>query len=437
MPPAPASAGRGVSGQRRLLLGGADLVLIGLASRYGGGINNAILVAETEGLPSAERVRAALDRFLEQSPWPAARLRRALPWGRLRWAAGPRATLVPPPVREVRLAPGRSLQSFLEDEMGDRIDPWSQAPLRFSLVCEPHGERSALAMAWSRPLMDPRGAESFLTRLARLDEDPAWRFPQWSPPREPLSLAEFARVGRSARDRMKTLAPEAPISPGRAVASPGRARFLRQVFREAADTGRMAREVSFRLAVAGRAMAELFRRRGLPEVPFLVPVSVDLRRPGEEEPLFGNRLAFHFARFPPQATGDPGQLAGVLRKEMAYALRDGLIEANRAGMEFLRYRPLRGLLREMVWAREGDAFSFNCADTGRFAPGLERLFGAPLVMGYHLPEVLPRPGVGVFFSRFGERPGVAVGWVEGVLDEAEALRIVESIREGMGWLPAA
>jgi len=421
--------------RKRLPLRGADLVLIGLGSRYGGGINNAILVAEAEGAPSAERVRAALERFLDQSPWPAARLRRSFPWGRLHWAAGPRRALNAPPVQEVRLAPGRSLQSFLEHEMGDRIDPWSQAPLRLSLVSEPDRARSALVVTWSRPLMDPRGAEHFLARLARLDETPDWRFSEWSPPPETLSVAEFARVGRSARDRMKTLAPQAPVSPGRAVASPGRARFLRRVFREADARGRMAREMSFHLAVTGQAMAELFRSRGLPEVPFLVPISVDLRRPGEEEPLFGNCLAFHFARFAPQATADPGRLAGVLRKEMAYALRDGLIEANRVGMEFLRYRAVRGLLKEMVWARQGDAFSFNCADTGSFAPGLERLFGACLVMGYHLPEVLPRPGVGVFFSRFGEQPGATVGWVEGVLEEAEADRILDRIGEGMGWRP--
>ncbi|HLA76163.1 MAG TPA: hypothetical protein VJU18_01160, partial [Vicinamibacteria bacterium] len=80
-------------GKRRLPLRGADLVLVGLASRYAGGINNAILVAETEGAPSAERMRAALERLLDQSPWPAARLRRSWPWGRLHWAAGPRAGL--------------------------------------------------------------------------------------------------------------------------------------------------------------------------------------------------------------------------------------------------------------------------------------------------------------------------------------------------------
>ncbi|HLA78234.1 MAG TPA: hypothetical protein VJU18_11695, partial [Vicinamibacteria bacterium] len=342
-----------------------------------------------------------------------------------------------PPIREVGLAPGQSPQALLEAEMGDRIDPWTEPPLRFSIVSSPDSDRSTLAMTWSRPLMDPRGAEFLLTRLARLDEEPGWRLPEWSPPKEPLSVAEFARVGRSARDRMKTLAPEPPVSPGRQVASPGRARFLRQAFREAGEAGRTTREVSFRLAVAGKVMADLFRRRGLPEVPFLIPVSVDLRRRGEQDPLFGNCLAFHFARFSPQATADPAQLAGALRKEMAYALRDGLVEANRAGMEFLRYRPLRGLLREMVWARDGDAFSFNCADTGPFAPSLERLFGAPLVMGYHLPEVLPRPGVGVFFSRFGDLPGVAVGWVEGVLDESEARRILDGIREAMGWLPLA
>ncbi len=426
-----------MSRKRRLPLRGADLVLIGLSNRYAGGINNAILVAETEGVPSAERVRTALERLLDQSPWPASRLRRSWPWGRLHWVAGARAGLEAPPVREIRLGSGESVHAFLEGEMGARIDPWSQAPLRLSIVSSPDGPRAALAMTWSRPLLDPRGAEFLLARLARLDDEPGWRFPAWSPPPEKLSVAEFARVGRSARDRMKTLAPEPPVSPGRAVTHPGRARFLRQAFREPGDAGRTAREVSFRLAVTGQVMAELFRRHGLPEVPFLVPVSVDLRRPGEQEPLFGNCLAFHFARFPPQAAADAASLAGALRKEMAHALRDGLIEANRAGMEFLRYRRLGGLLREMVWAREGDAFSFNCADTGPFAPGLERLFGARLVMGYHLPEVLPRPGVGVFFSRFRDQPGVAVGWVEGVLEEAEAQRILDGIREAMGWLPLA
>lgn len=426
--------GREVSGSRRLPLRGADLVLVGLASRYGGGINNAILVAETDGPVDTARAREALSRLVDEVPWPAARLGRPFPWGRLRWSAGSRRSLTVPPLQEVVLPADKSIESVVENEMSARIDPWRGSPTRFTVVREKHG-RSAFVMAWSRPLMDPRGAENVLKRLARLDEDPGYRFPAWAAPKETMSLEEWGRVGRRARDHMKTIV-ASPVSPGRAVAVPGRARFLRRLFGEGPSAGsRVGRDVSFRLAVTAKVVAELFRRRGLPEAPFLIPLSVDLRRRGEEDPLFGNCLAFHFARFEAHETADSMHLAGVLRRNLAYAFRDGMIEANRVGMEFLRYRPIRSLLREMVWARGGDAFSFNCADTGVFAAGLHSIFGAKLTGGYHVPEVLPRPGLGIFFSRFGDHPSVAVGWVEGVLDDGEAHGLAASIGEEMGWVP--
>ena len=51
--------------------------------RQAGASNNAILVAHCDGRVDPERVRAALGRFLDACPWPAARLRRTRPWGAL------------------------------------------------------------------------------------------------------------------------------------------------------------------------------------------------------------------------------------------------------------------------------------------------------------------------------------------------------------------
>ncbi len=180
-------------------------------------------------------------------------------------------------------------------------------------------------------------------------------------------------------------------------------------------------------------MAALWERRGLPDVPFLVPISVDLRPKGDPGPTFGNLLAFHFARFKPSETADMTGLARALRRQMADAVRDGQIEANAVAMEFLQYRPLSMMLRELPGTSRRETFSFNCADIMDFPAALESLFGRRVVNAYHAPAVLPRPGIGVFFNRCATRNNLVISWIEGAVSEEDVTRIVEVVREGMGW----
>ena len=118
---------------------------------------------------------------------------------------------------------------------------------------------------------------------------------------------------------------------------------------------------------------------------------------------------------------------------MADAVRDGQIEANPVAMEFLQYRPLSTMLRVLPWTNGGELFSFNCADLGDWPAALEECFGRRVVNAYHVPVVPPRPGIGVFFNRCGRQNNLVVSWIEGVVSEDEAARIIEVVREGMGW----
>ena len=118
---------------------------------------------------------------------------------------------------------------------------------------------------------------------------------------------------------------------------------------------------------------------------------------------------------------------------MADALRAGYIEANEAGMEFLRYLPLSAMLRVLPWTAGGELFSFNCADLAEWPPALDRCFGRRVVNAYHIPVVPPRPGLGVFFNRCGARHNVVVSWIEGVVEPDDAARIIEVVRGEMGW----
>jgi hypothetical protein len=409
--------------------------------------NNTLMVVQCDGPLDPGRIRRALDRFLDFCPWPSARLRRRLPWGALHWAAGARATLATPPVRYARLHSPEALHAELEAELNRAIDPRRAPPLRFAILDgagDAAGSQSALVLTWFHPLMDPRGGQNLLAHLSHLDEIDG-RAP-WggTPPMfvtglDPRPLKERGRLGRSSQRYMRTLVPEAPVSPGTGLTAPGRARF-EQVSFVGDDHGlggaRSAREICWRLALVGQTMADLWGRRGLPDVPFLVPVSVDLRPKGEPGATFGNVLAFHFARFKPSETADVDRLARALRGQMTEALRDGQIDANGVAMEFLKYRPLSLMLRDLPGTAKRETFSFNCADLADFPAALEKLFGRRVANAYHVPSVLPRPGVGVFFNRCGIRNNLVVSWVEGAMRVEEVQRIIETIREGMGWRAA-
>ena len=409
--------------------------------------NNTLVVVECEGAIEPERIERALARFLDVCPWPAARLRRPFPWGALHWAAGARATLRTPPVRRQRLGAPGALHAELEAELNAVIDPRREPPLRFAVfdgLGDPAGTQSALVVTWFHPLMDPRGAQNLLATLTRLDESGDREPWGGAPPTfvtepDPRPLRERGRLGRDSQRYMRALVPEPPVSPGSGLTAPGRARFEQASFSgddQGLGSARSTREICWRLALVGRAMADLWRRRGLPDVPFLVPVSVDLRPKGEPGATFGNVLAFHFARFKPSDTADVDRLARRLRSQMTDALRDGQIDANAVAMQFLKYRPLSLMLRDLPGTARRETFSFNCADLGDFPPALEKLFGCRVGNAYHAPSVVPRPGVGVFFNRCGITNNLVVSWVEGAMKADEIARIIETIRDGMGWRPA-
>jgi hypothetical protein len=431
---------------RRLPLRGADLVLVAMQALWKreGVSNNTLMIVQCDGPLDTARIARALERFLGVCPWPAARLRRPFPWGPLHWAARARAPLAAPPVRHRSLSAPEALHVELEAELNTAIDPRREPPLRFSIldrVSDATAPQSALVVTWFHPLMDPRGGQNLLAHLAHLDETEGrapWGGapPAFATDPDPRPLKERGRLGRQSQRYMRALVPVSPVSPGTGLTKPGRVRFKQASFvgdDHGIDGVRTTREVCWRLALVGRTMADLWRRRGLPDLPFLVPVSVDLRPKGEPGATFGNVLAFHFARFKPSETTDVAALTRTLRDQMTDALRDGQIDASAVAMEFLKYRPLSLMLRDLPGTATRETFSFNFADLGDVPPALDKLFGRRVVNAYHVPSVLPRPGVGVFFNRCGIKNNLVVSWVEGAMNEEEVTRIVEGVREGMGW----
>lgn len=425
---------------RRLPLRGADLVLLGMHGLWRDPhlSQNTVFVVAVDGPLCPDRLSRAIERLLDVCPWPSARLIRPFPWGRLHWSAGPRASLRSPAVRHAEITSRAELQRLLEAELNAGIDPNQEPPVRFMVVEDRRNPSwGALVATWFHPLMDPRGGQNLLAYMAALDPDrcasEGGAMAQLVPSPDTRPLRERGRMARRSVAYMAGLAAAPVVSPGTRSAAPGRWRFRQQSYVDRDPPPRHRRDICWRLAVVGKAMAELWGRRGLGDTPFLVPISVDLRPKGEPGPIFGNMLAFHFARFRPSETRDVANLARALRGQMTEALRDGQIEANAVAMEFLGYRPVSRMLRELTWTAARETFSYNCADLMDVPAELADLFGRQPVNAYHVPAVPPRPGVGVFFNRCGTTQNLVVAWNECAIDEDEAVRIHAVVQDGMGW----
>jgi hypothetical protein len=396
---------------------------------------NALLVVETDRPVELARVRRALEELAVVCPWIAARLARPFPWGKLAWR--PAAFLIPP-VAHRRVASRAAIADAIADELNAAIDPRREAPVRARVLDHEIGDgraRSALVLTWFHPLMDPRGAQNLLMHLDAADRDAAGRAPAAAHTRapDPRPLRERGVIARRSLAYMERLVAMPPVSPGTGRRPTGRVAFRRAALPiRHRSRDEAARDAAWRLAVAGGAMAALWRRRGLPATPFVVPVAIDLRQKGAPGPTIGNCLAFHFARFAPSATADTERLAAALRAQMADAVRDGQIEANAVAMDFLAYRPPSMMLTALPWAAGGDAFSFNCADVAGFPRALDRVFGRRVVNAYHVPAVVPRPGIGVFFNRCGATENVVVVWAEGAVETREAEAVLAHVAAALG-----
>jgi hypothetical protein len=421
---------------RAIDLLGPDVILLAMETRAMGRMasSNAILVIELDAPLDAARVRSALERFLPHCPWLGGRLERPFPWGKLRWRV-PSDGPTMPSVTSKTLAAGE-LTTFVDQELETPIDPRRAVPLRMTVAND--GTAARLVCTWAHALMDPHGAEHLVRLLAELDERPGVDSPWATPPivvapADARPLRERGALASRGAAELRALAPVPPrsLAAVHATDHPGTRRHWRFRFAASAPPAeRLRRGMPWRLAVVAKAMAALFLRRGVAtDAPFLVPISVDRRARGEPGPVLGNYLGFHFARARLPVDGD----TPALRDQLADAVRRDEIEANWAGMSFARYRPLRGMFRELPWARAGDFCSFNFADTDALLPDRTHLFGARIAGGYHVAAVPARPGAGVFFTRRDAIESLIVSTADDVLDDADAAIIADVVQREMGW----
>ena len=272
---------------------------------------------------------------------------------------------------------------------------------------------SDVAFTWLHMLFDGSGSERFVRWLDEVGRGlrSAGELPdevRAAGAGEPAATRARGDLALRWRARMKAFAARAPHS----VAGP--LRRARQDLRfdltthtrdetalivaRAKRTAGFLTPMLFYLAASVRAHHAVHHARGVDPGSYVVPLPVNLRAKGGQGEIFGTRISLvWFQVFPEQAESFDGLLAELKAQRLA-TIKEGLVEAGSAAMDFARWLPRRFYARLARGGFDGELCSFFFAYTDEFLPGMTSFLGAAIENGFHSPSVPPSPGSGAIFS---------------------------------------
>ncbi len=398
-----------------------------------------------------DRLAAALAAIAYAQPLLRAPVRR--PWGVFppvfRTDLAPRAKpprldvhdeAAPPDARE------RPIPRLIQARLNDRFDGRRGELLRCDVVRFERGTQGCdVAFTWLHMLFDGAGSERFVRWFDEVSRGVrrAGELPEEAHAGAAAPAGARARGDQALRwqARMRSFAARSP----RSLAGP-LARTRQQLGYEVAtfDPDETARIVArakqsagfltpmlFYLAASLRAQHAVVRARGLDPGSYVVPLPVNLRAKGGQGEIFGTRISLiWFQVFPEQVESFAGLLAELKAQRLA-TIKEGLVEAGSAAMDFARWLPRRFYARMARRAFRGELCSFFFAYTDEFLPGMASFLGAPIRNAFHAPSVPPSPGSGVIFSLRDGRLNFTHVRQAGVFAEPELAVFRAALREDL------
>jgi NRPS condensation-like uncharacterized protein len=176
----------------------------------------------------------------------------------------------------------------------------------------------------------------------------------------------------------------------------------------------------YALAAVISAMREarLIRSSGY---EYLIPVNLDTRPPDRaREEVFFNHVSFMFFRVREEDSPDMGKVLETVKQQMYEQVKNSFPRDLEEASLLMRIVPV-GMLHSLLGAmmRENDAaFAFSYNASGGFTAS--EFMNIPVRSVFHTPRVPVPPGMGMFFTRYGECLSVVFSYLRGKVSESDA-----------------
>lgn len=414
-------------------------------TRQGGHVSQSVL--ELVHPPDLTRLRGALRRVLTKHPLLVARPRRD--WKTLL----PYWSVPIAPVGEMPLglwsetgaggqleeaASTSDAHALLQEVMMQPLPQVAGVGCNARLeVVERRGGSCLVALSWSHLLIDGKGAELFLSELARLCEGIDLPDDVPAPPRPTLGLLAKFRKTRPAMRHLGGL--QETGTPSLGGPRPRQGKGFYEVLALSAEESATVRArieamgsalfpFTCYVACVARAHDRIFRHRGKQPPGYGISVPIQTRKRGARGPLFHNHVAVLYFNPRREHLASLEATTAAMKTQFAAMTRAKISESFDAVLDFMRRVPTWLFLWIIRAQFKGEICSCFHSYTGAFAPELTEFAGARVTNAYHLPCLGTPPGTGIFFGEREGRINVTLSWREGALDEPERQLMVSQLR---------
>jgi len=183
----------------------------------------------------------------------------------------------------------------------------------------------------------------------------------------------------------------------------------------------------FVLAKTIQTMHRVFEAKKVPDLTYLVPVSIDTRtQENLHKELFFNHMSFFFFRIKADKADDFRFLVADIKEQMYEQVKVGLPDALRNASFLLRIAPLLlvNLFLQFMSKKHFASFSFSFVGS---AYNSRKFVDEEVKNIFHLPRVPNPPGIGIFFNQFNGRLNATISYFDGMLSENEIERIAREL----------
>ena len=424
--------------QHKHYLSGIDWFVKALDQRTraktGSGSTSQIAIALAGKINPAD-VRDRLNRFLEAHPILAGRCRRnplnlAPYWQLPRTMQSAVIALdVRPDLSDFGVLPPPALA-------GEVNQPLAGLP-RIAFTLAPGENRSWLAMRFDHQLLDAGGAERLLQHIGGNTGT------YLSAGDRRVHLDQWMEKFRSGQKVNRTLLALRDTQPPAALPCPERGRPVPSLFIFRSFDPQQCQTITanaeqcvgylmllpFLLGVSVNAFHALCRRQGIDGRHYVIPVTMNARRPADIDTVFFNHLSFNFYRFEAAAAANRPLLWQQAATQMYRQAADRIAyHVQQAGYP-LRILPAAWLGRLMGLPLAGTLGSFSFALVGGKEYDADTFMDTPIENIYHMPRVPSPPGIGIYFNRYRDRLNMVFSYLEGMLTREDAEQMVDAIAE--------
>ncbi len=299
-------------------------------------------------------------------------------------------------------------------------------------------EKSFLAMTFDHRILDAKGAETFLTLLAKND----FEYNDFKEPSHLCKWQDKFKAGRCINRRFLSLAKGAPPQTLTKLNSE-RTKFSFKMItfnqkESAAIIDKAYKKAGYLLfmpyilSLVTKQIDKLFSAHDSKGKDYIISASIDKRNFRDtQQRLFFNHLSFLFFRISQKKAKDFNFVLKSIKDQTYSQISSKFADKFSEASFLMRIVPVSLLDKIIKLYFKGKTSSFGFSYIGESVYKQEKFMGIEVNNIFHMPRLPVPPGIGIFINQFQGKINIVLSYLSSLLDETHAERFMMNLKNDL------